>query len=96
MYICKSGHLSIRKGRQGKRGVSANQVNTYFFDIEKYKCCPNKDGYYKDGSKSKSYSISNKSDSGLIGMKMQGAIAIFTVNLKRILKLIGQINISKS
>ena len=29
------------------------------------------------------------SSSGLIGMEMQGAMAIFTVNLKRIIKLIG-------
>ncbi|WP_199749560.1 transposase, partial [Cytobacillus oceanisediminis] len=27
--------------------------------------------------------------SGLIGMELQGAMAIFTVNLKRILKLLG-------
>ena len=29
------------------------------------------------------------SSSGLIGMEMQGALAIFTVNVKRILKLLG-------
>ncbi|SDJ60000.1 transposase, partial [Aneurinibacillus migulanus] len=29
------------------------------------------------------------SSSGLIGMELQGAMAIFTVNLKRILKLMG-------
>ncbi|SFU68843.1 Transposase DDE domain-containing protein, partial [Clostridium sp. DSM 8431] len=29
------------------------------------------------------------SSSGLIAMKMQGALAIFTVNVKRILKLLG-------
>jgi len=131
MYICKSGYLAIKKARHGKKGVSVNQVDTYYFDIEKCKCCPNKEGCYKDGSKSKSYSISIKSSehteqtkfqesdyfrekskerykieaknselkhrhgydvassSGLIGMEMQGAMAIFAVNLKRIFKLIG-------
>ena len=29
------------------------------------------------------------SASGLIGMEIQGAMAIFTVNLKRIIKLLG-------
>lgn len=90
-----------------------------------------KEGCYRDGAKSKTYSVSIKSDehteqakfqksyyfkakskerykieaknselkhrhgydiassSGLVGMEMQGAIAIFAVNLKRILKIIG-------
>lgn len=30
------------------------------------------------------------SSSGLIGMQMQGALAIFAVNMKRIIKLIGK------
>ena len=129
MYVCKEGHMAIRKARQGKKGISTNQVNTYYFDVEKCKRCPKKNGCYKEGSKSKTYSVTIKSDvhldqidfqksdyfkekskerykieaknaelkhrhgydvassSGLIGMQMQGALAIFTVNLKRILKL---------
>jgi hypothetical protein len=89
-----------------------------------------KEGCYKEGAKSKTYSVSIKSaahsgqkvfqeseffkektkerykietknselkhrhgydvasSSGLIGMQMQGAMAIFTVNLKRILTLL--------
>lgn len=131
MYVCKAGHLAVRKARQGKKGISSNQVDTYYFDIEKCKYCPHKEGCYKEGAKSKSYSVSIKSDehseqaefqesdyfkekskerykieaknselkhrhgydvassSGLIGMEMQGAMTIFAVNLKRILKLIG-------
>jgi hypothetical protein len=131
MYVCKAGHIAIRKARQGKKGEAVNQVDTYYFDIEKCKHCPNKEGCYKDGANSKTYSVSIKSDehteqakfqesdcfkgkskerykieaknselkhrhgydvassSGLVGMEMQGAMAIFTVNLKRILKLIG-------
>ena len=54
--------IPIRKARQGKKGVSANQVDTYYFDIEKCKYCPNKAGCYKDGSKSKSYFIIIKSN----------------------------------
>lgn len=131
MYVCKAGHMAIRKARQGKKGVAVNQTDAYYFDVEKCKSCPYKEGCYREGAKSKSYSVSIKSDehneqaefqesdyfkkkskerykieaknselkhrhgydvassSGLIGMELQGAMAIFTVNLKRILKLIG-------
>lgn len=101
--------------------------------LSSYKKCkhsPFKEGCYKDGAKSTTYSVSITSNehieqakfqetdyfkekarerykieaknselkhrhgyniaqsSGLIGMQLQGAMAIFTVNLKRILKLI--------
>jgi len=130
LYVCKAGHMAIRKAREGKKGVSANQCYTYYFEIENCKYCLYKKGCYKEGAKSKSYSVRIKSDihtgqtnfqesdyfkekskerykieaknselkhrhgydvassSGLIGMEMQGAMAIFSVNLKRILKLI--------
>lgn len=97
--------------------------------MEKCKSCSLKEGCYKDGSKTKTYSVSIKSDLhqeqisfqetdyykekakhrykieaknselkkihgydraisyGITNMQMQGAIAIFAVNLKRILKL---------
>lgn len=124
--------MAIRKGRQGKKGEGRNQVTTYYFDIEKCKKCPFKDDCYKEGAKSKTYSVSIKSNvhldqakfqettffkekskerynieaknseikhrhgydvaksSGLIGMELQGAVSIFAVNLKRILKLMDQ------
>ena len=62
MYVCKAGHMAFRKARQGKKGVAANQVDTYYFDVEKCKVCPFKDGCYKEGAKSKSYSVSIKSN----------------------------------
>ena len=131
MYVCKAGHIAIRKTRGGRKGVATNQCDSYFFDIEKCKHCLYQEGCYRNGAKSKSYSVSIKSDehteqskfqksyyfkekskerykieaknselkhrhgydvassSGLVGMEMQGAIAIFAVNLKRILKIIG-------
>lgn len=130
MYVCKEGHMAIRKARQGKKNISANQVDTYYFDIEKCKVCPKKEGCYKEGAKRKTYSVTIKSyvhkfqiefqeseffkekskerykieaknselkhrhgydiasSSGLIGIEMQGALAIFAVNVKRILKLL--------
>lgn len=128
-FVCPAGHLAIRKARQGKKNIGENQVETYYFDVEKCKSCPLKNGCYKDGAKTKTYSVSIKSELhqdqmffqeteyykekakhrykieaknselknvhgydkaisyGITNMQMQGAIAIFTVNLKRILKL---------
>lgn len=130
MFVCPAGHLAIRKARGGKKNVGENQVETYYFDIEKCKTCPLRENCYKPGAKSKTYSVSIKTDLhkqqmdfqetqyykekmkerykieaknseiknvhgygrassyGIENMEMQGALAIFTVNLKRILKLI--------
>lgn len=132
MYVCKAGHMAIQRARTGKKGVNNNQKNTYMFDIEKCKVCPIKDGCYKEGAKSKTYSVTIKStehkeheafqnsddfkekskerykieaknselkhrhgydvatSSGLVGMEMQGAMAIFSVNLKRIITLMKE------
>ncbi len=130
MYICPAGHLATRKAKQGKKGDQKNQVTTYYFDVKKCKICSKREGCYKDGAKSKTYSISLKTDEqtaqmefqeslqfkdkakhrykieaknaelkhsygydraqsyGLECMQMQGALAIFAANIKRILKLI--------
>ena len=129
MFVCPAGHMAIRKARQGEKNIGKNQVYTYYFDVEKCKICPLRDGCYKPGAKTKSYSVSIKSSLhqeqmvfqeteyykekskhrykieaknselknihgydraiayGINNMQMQGALAIFTVNLKRILKL---------
>jgi len=128
-FVCPAGHLAIRKARQNRKNVGKNQVDTYYFDVEKCKVCSLQAGCYKEGAKSKTYSVSIKSDLhqdqmlfqesddykekskhrykieaknselknvhgynraiayGIENMQMQGALAIFTVNLKRILKL---------
>lgn len=128
-FVCPAGHMAVRKARQGKKNTGENQVDTYYFDVEKCKVCPLKDGCYKTGAKTKTCSVSIKSNLhqeqmafqeteyyrekskhrykieaknselknvhgygranayGIENMQMQGAIAIFTVNLKRILKL---------
>jgi transposase len=129
MFVCPAGHIAIRKARQGKKNAGKNQVGTYYFDVEKCKTCPLRKGCYKEGSKTKTYSVTIKSDLhkeqmafqeseyfkemarhrykieaknaelknvhgyrrakayGLSNMQMQSAIAIFTVNLKRIIKM---------
>ena len=129
MFVCPAGHLAIRKARQGKKHTGKNQTDSYYFDVEKCKTCPLRNGCYKEGAKTKTYSVSIKSDIhkeqiafqeteyfkekakhrykieakngelknahgygraksyGLGNMQMQSAIAIFTVNLKRIIKM---------
>ena len=128
-FVCPAGHMAIKKARQGKKNGGTNQKQTYYFDVKKCKTCSLKEGCYKEGAKTKTYSVSIKSDLhqeqiafqetdyykekakhrykieaknselknvhgydraisyGITNMQMQGAIAIFTVNLKRILKL---------
>jgi transposase len=131
MFVCPGGHMAIRKARQGKKDDGTNQTDTYYFDVEKCKTCASKNGCYKPATKTKSYSVSIKSDEhleqmkfqqtdyfkekakhrykieaknselknihgygrassyGIDSMQMQGAMAIFTVNLKRIFKLLN-------
>lgn len=129
MFVCPAGHMAIKKARQGKKNRGKNQALVYYFDVEKCKSCSLKDNCYKTGAKTKTYSITIKSDQhsqqmafqeteyykektkhrykieaknselknvhgyhraisyGIENMQMQGALAIFTVNLKRIIKL---------
>ena len=133
MRQCKAGHLAVHKypDRREKEKKNKNPRMTCFFDVEKCKCCPHRDGCYKEGAK-KTYSETLKNDahskqaefqktehlkekmkelykieaknselkhrhgydtassSGLINMEMQGAMAIFAVNLKRIINLINE------
>ncbi len=129
LYVCKAGHMAVRKRREKAKKANQNPIDTYYFDVALCKRCPFKEGCYKEGSSSKTYSVSIKSgehqeqmafqesenfkekakerykieaknselknrhgydvasSSGLLGMQIQGAMAIFAVNLKRIMKL---------
>ncbi|MFJ5772559.1 IS1182 family transposase [Psychrobacillus sp. NPDC093180] len=132
MYVCMAGHMAVKKGRHGRKDSGKNQRETYYFDVEKCKVCPLKEGCYKEGAKYKTYSTTIKStehkeqeafqnteefkekaksrykieaknselkhkhgydtasSAGLFSMEIQGATAIFVVNLKRILKLLSE------
>ncbi len=59
---CPAGHLSIKKAQTGKKNQKKNQCLTHYFDIEKCKVCPLREGCYKPGAKSKTYSITIKSE----------------------------------
>lgn len=132
MYVCKAGHMAIKKAKQGRTNTSKgvlNKTETYYFDIEKCKHCKFKEGCYKEGTKYKTYSVTIKDDvhikhmdymeteefknlyaerykieaknselknnfgydeanaTGKVGITIQGATALFLVNIKRIFKL---------
>lgn len=57
MFVCPAGHLAYRKSCKGKKNQVKNQVMVYYFDVCKCKNCPLKDSCYKDGSKTKTYSV---------------------------------------
>ena len=124
--------MSIRKTSSGmkerkKTGTAA--VISHFFDVEKCKVCPHKEGCYKEGAVTKSFSVTLTSrlhtvqkelqeteefklhskqrykieaknselkhpawlwccfQSRSVWYSLQGAFAIFAVNMKRILAL---------
>lgn len=65
MYVCQAGHMAIKKVKSGskcdKRGNNT-QVELYYFDVEKCKHCPHKAGCYKEGAKTKTFSVNIKDD----------------------------------
>ena len=129
MFVCPAGHMAVRKARQGKKGQGQNQSLVFFFDVDKCRVCSRRNGCYKEGARSKTYSVQIKSEEhqqqaefqkseefrtkakvrykieaknselknvfgydradsyGIDCMRMQGAMAIFAANIKRILRL---------
>ena len=57
MFVCPAGHLATRKARTGKKNQNRNQTLTFYFDVEKCKVCPMREGCYKEGVKSKTYCV---------------------------------------
>lgn len=67
MYVCKAGHMAITKRKTGSKNKN-EQVESYFFDVEKCKHCPFKDGCYKDGAKTKTFNVKIKDDTHIAQM----------------------------
>lgn len=66
MYACPAGHLAIKKGKKKReKDENRNPQLKYFFDVEKCKVCPFKNGCYKEGAKTKSFSVTIKSNTHL-------------------------------
>lgn len=130
---CPAGHLATTKKHEKRAKAGKNDRIKYSFDIEKCKCCPLRDGCYRENAKSKTYSVTIKSDyhldqkefqstdyfktrikerykieaknselkgihgydqcdsAGLDSMLIQGAVTIFVANLKRTIRLMGEV-----
>src|SRR3954447_20897763 len=56
MFVCKAGHMAIKKKFEERKGQDKNPRIKFFFDIEKCKGCIFRDGCYKEEAKSKTYS----------------------------------------
>lgn len=61
MFVCPAGHMAVRK-MQLKKGRGRNSVIAYSFDVDKCRTCSKRQGCYKEGAKSKTYSVRIKSD----------------------------------
>ena len=57
MYVCQNGVMSYRKGRYSAPNGQRNDRLVYHFDVEKCKVCPYKEGCYKEGANSKTYTV---------------------------------------
>ncbi|MHA7581452.1 IS1182 family transposase [Paenibacillus vandeheii] len=55
--VCPAGERSIRKAIQGSKTSGESRSLVFYFDVEKCKACPLREGCYKPESKSKTYSI---------------------------------------
>ncbi len=62
MFICPAGYMAVKKSKQGKKNVRENQTLTFYFDIKKCKVCSLRNGCYKTGAKSKTYSVAINSN----------------------------------
>ena len=67
MYVCKAGHMAIAKRKTGSKDKN-EQVESYFFDVEKCKHCAFKDGCYKNGAKTKTFNVKIKDDTHIAQM----------------------------
>lgn len=62
MFVCPAGHMAIKKIKMSNKNKKWNQSMTFFFDINKCKICSRREGCYREGAKSKTYSIPIKRD----------------------------------
>ena len=66
MYVCQAGHMAIKKGvNKSVEKFGHNNREVYYFDIEKCKICPHREGCYKEGAKNKTYTVTLKSNKHL-------------------------------
>lgn len=64
MFVCPAGHLAKSKSVKVKKKDQNAQLK-YFFDVKKCQVCPIRNNCYKEGAKTRSYSVTIKSNEHL-------------------------------
>ena len=60
MMQCRAGNLSYKKQEHQNKGCNRNKRTIYYFDIQKCQECPYREGCYKAGAKTKTFSVTTK------------------------------------
>ena len=60
LFVCPQGHMATKVSHcVYKKHPEKTAITTYFFDVEKCKFCPTRNGCYKEGAATKSFTISH-------------------------------------
>ncbi|WP_255446575.1 transposase [Bacillus sp. JAS24-2] len=65
LFVCPAGHLAKRKSEKPDSHPGASARMVCFFDVETCKVCPLREGCFKEGAKTKTYSVAIKSEEHL-------------------------------
>lgn len=65
LFVCPAGHLANRKSKKPDSHPGASVRMVYFFDVEKCKVCPLREGCFKEDAIAKTYSVAIKSEEHL-------------------------------
>lgn len=73
LYVCPAGHMALFKTRRNRLSDKKhrNAQFIYYFDVDKCKVCPLRDGCYKPGAKSKTYHVTIKTDEQIEQLEFQ-------------------------
>ena len=85
LYVCPAGHLAKWKEMNNRKNDKRhrNSSITYYFDVDKCKVCPLREGCYKEGAKTKTYAITIKSDEQLEQIEYQKTEEFINLQRKR-------------
>lgn len=60
LYVCPQGHMATRVSHcVYKKHPEKTDITTYYFDVENCKFCPTRNGCYKEGAATKSFTITH-------------------------------------
>ena len=85
LYVCPAGHMALYKERRNRINDNRhrNAKFIYFFDVDKCKVCPLRDGCYKPGAKSRTYHVTIKTDEQIEQLEFQESDAFKELQRKR-------------